>query len=104
VKRACAVAIALVLASCGGDDEPPLDRALALVEDEGEFSTALESGDTLAHVAELLMDAGEPAASAWVQVVAVETLDCSLPEIHDVRQAVRELLSTPTELPVLPSC
>ena len=111
MRLACAVAIALVLASCGGDDGPPLERALGLVEDDGAFSTALESGDTFAHVAELLLDADEPAASAWVQVVAVEVLECSLPGIHDARSAVRDYVaavmapsgSTP-EVPPLPSC
>ena len=123
VVRAVAVALGalLLLASCGGDDEPPLERALELVEDDGGFGTALESGDTFAHVAELLIEGGEacsspcPAvmqAAAYVQVVAAQVLECSLPEIHDARRLVRdhvaEVTSSPStseaELPPLPSC
>ena len=118
---AVAIALALLVSSCGGDDRPPLERALALVEDDGEFDTALESGDAFAHVAELLIEAGEacsspcPAvlqAAGYVQVVAAAVLECSLPEIHDARRAVRdhvdEVSSSPStstaSLPPLPSC
>ena len=111
MRRAVAFAlVVLALAACGGDDDPPLERALALVEDEGGFGTALESGDTFAHVAELLGDADQPAASAWAQVVAVEVLDCSLPEVHDARRVVRDYVldviesGSSAELPPLPSC
>ena len=122
VVRAVAVALVVpLLASCGGDDGSPLERALAIVEDEGGFGTALESGDSFAHVAELLIEAGEACTSpcpavlqgaAYVQVVAAEVLECSLPEIHDAREVVRdhveEVTSSPSapavEIPPLPSC
>jgi len=105
-----ALAVALALACCG-EQRPPLERARAIIDDDDGFGTAIESGDSFAHVAELLLDADERAASAWVQVVAVEALECSLPEIHDLRRAVRDhveaVISSPgeeLELPPLPAC
>ena len=121
VVAAVAAALVLVLASCAGEEEPPLQRALELIDDDGGFSTALESGDTFAHVTELLLEADDactspcPAvrqAAAYVQVVAAQVLECSLPQIHDARRAVRdhvdEVSSSPStstaELPPLPEC
>ena len=120
VVAAVAAALVLVLASCAGDDELPLQRALGLIDDDGGFSTALESGDSFAHVTELLIEAADactspcPAvlqAAAFVQVVAAEVLECSLPQIHDARRTVRdhiaELTASPgseLELPPLPEC
>jgi len=121
VKLLAGLLLVAVLAACGGgDDRPPLERALAIVEDDGEFGTALEAGDSFAHVAELLLEAGDACegscpsvmqAAAYVQVVAAEVLECSLPEIHDARLAVRdhvaEVTSSPSstiEVPPLPSC
>jgi hypothetical protein len=117
---ALALVVLLGVASCAADDRPPLERALALIDDDGEFGTALESGETFAHVAELLIDAGDECASpcpsvrraaAWMQVVAVEVLECSLPEIHDARRTARdhiaELTASPgseLDLPPVPEC
>ena len=113
----------LVVAACGDDDEPPLERARSLVEADGGFGTAIESGDTFAHVAELLLEYAEtcddaapcPAvlqASAYVQLVAVDVLECTEPGIHDARRAVLDHLdevvsspgSTELEPPALPRC
>lgn len=108
-------------AACGGDDTPPLVRARSLVERDGGFGTAIESGDTFAHIGELLLDAAEecatpcPAlrqASAYVQVVAVRVLGCTQPAIHDARAAVLAHLEAVTaapsdteiEPPALPVC
>ena len=122
VRWAPALALVVLLGatSCAGDDRPPLERALALIDDDGEFGTALESGDTFAHVAELLIDGDEACAApcptlrqaaAWMQVVAVEVLECSLPEIHDARRTARdhvaELIASPgsaLDLPPVPEC
>ena len=115
---ALVVAVAL-LGSCG-NDRPPLDRARALVEDNGTFSTAVESGDTFAHVGELLRDAADECetrcagvreASAYAQVLAADVLRCTQPGIHDARAAVLALLAAvkaaPTivgNTPALPDC
>jgi hypothetical protein len=90
------------------------------VQDNGSFSTAIESGDTFAHVGELLLQAADDCdaacpgvlqASAYAQLVAVEVLDCTQPGIHDARAAVLAYLAaviaspavagTP---PALPTC
>ena len=118
--RAVFVALTLVV-GCGGEERTRLERARDLVEDNGGFGTALESGETFAHVGELLLETGRectspcPAvlqASAYVQLVAVGVLECTQPGIHDARRAVLDHLddviaspsSTELEPPALPAC
>jgi hypothetical protein len=108
-----AIAMTLLVSACG-DPAPPVERARSLLEHDGEFGTALESGDSFAHVAELLLDAGDAyrPAAAWAQVVAVEVLHCTQPGVHDARAALADHLdavaASPSgpavELPSLPSC
>jgi len=108
--------------ACGRDGgTPPLERARSLVEADSGFGTAIESGDTFAHVAELLLEFGDtcttpcPAvhqASAYVQLVAVEVLDCTEPGVHDARRLVLdhldEVIASPSSAdlqpPSLPAC
>ena len=102
--------MALALAACG-DDATSLERARSLLERDGAFGTALESGDSFAHVGELLLDAGAPyrPAAAWAQVAAVEVLDCRQPDVHDARAALLDHLDAVTagdaaQPPALPDC
>lgn len=120
-ERVAALVVALTLPlACSADDRPPLERARDLVDDDGAFGTAIESGDSFAHIGELLLDAADacedpcPAlrqASAYTQLLAVEVLGCTQPGIHDARVAVRDhldaVISVPSgsaPLPALPTC
>lgn len=112
--------VLVALAACGAGGGDPVDRAVRLLDDDGGFSTPLEAGESFAHAAELLLDAGRacrdtcPAvlqAAAYVQLVAVEVLDCRLPDVHDARlavlghvEAVRADPASDRALPPLPSC
>ena len=110
-----------LVAGCGSDEPTLMERAQSLVEGDGGFGTAIESGDTFAHVGELLLEAAEACsvpcpglrqASAYVQVIAVEVLECTQPGVHDARAAVLAYLSavaaapasTDVQPPALPDC
>jgi hypothetical protein len=100
LKRVAAVVLALAAATtaCGGDRDV-VDRALDRLDDDDEFDTAFEAGDSLARIGGMLQAEGEVrssepllSASAYAQVLAVRVLDCTAPGRHEAREAMRTFL------------
>jgi hypothetical protein len=111
--RAAVIAIATVtLVGFVGDacgSQPPVERAIAMVEDDGNFSTGLESGQALARITTVLRDDAERcaagkaaekgprcdarfAAAAYAQVLAVAMLHCTAPDRADARKNLLDYL------------
>lgn len=122
-----ATALLMVGSACSGTDDP-LDEAIAIADDAGEFGNGPEAGESLARIAQHLgraidgCDADEEAircdslrvASGYAQVLAVQVLQCTAPGRFEARTGMLELLrevdavepedsSTP-EPPALPDC
>jgi hypothetical protein len=111
------------------DGSSPLDRAVELVADEGRFTDAAESSETLASASVLLLDAarscepGEGAlvsrcdarfqAAAYTQVLAAEVVRCPPAGRQEVRLAMASYLralaneteaAAPPDPPSQPRC
>ena len=117
-----ALVVALSMASCG--DEPSgIAGARAILRDDARFSTAEESAEAFAEAAELLLDEGRSCdercrplleSSAFLQVVAVDSLQCRLPTIDTSRAMLVDHLASVQEavdggapapdVPSLPDC
>lgn len=124
---ALAVGVVAIAGSCGTDEEP-LDAAISIASDAGEFGNGPEAGESLARIAQHVDDAIEACdaevdgtrcaslsvASGYAQVLAVQVLQCTAPGRFEARTGMLELLraievvspdstSTP-EPPPLPDC
>ena len=100
------IAAVLLLAACGRSS--PVERAIATVNDDGNFSTGVESATSMGRVADILRNDGDAcvrrhdrddprcearlAASAAAQVHAVVFLDCTAPNRNDARRALARYL------------
>lgn len=126
--RVLALAIAAAaLAGCGSD-AAPLDAAIDIADDEGEFGNGPEAGESFARIAQHLEDAragcdaavdgtrcaGLAVASGYAQVLAARVLTCTAPGRFEARTAMRDLLvavdqlepdaAKPPEPAPLPDC
>jgi len=113
----------VTLAACGGGGGDAVAKARRVLDYDGRFATAYDSGDALAKIGSTLLRAGKrcdgggcPAllsASAYAQVLAVRVLDCTAPGRERIRGAMRAELDAIDELapkapaptpPPIPSC
>lgn len=104
----------------GGAGSAGVARAVVLLEDLDRFDTAMEAGDTLAEVGEVLQlearrcrdGLGEDAvsceelfaAAAYAQVLAAHVLGCTAPGRHEARTALLAHLLDGAALRGLPRC
>ena len=122
--------VALVLATLAvvtRDEPEPLEQARALLDRDEDFAAAETAGLTVLRVSSKLKEAGEQCAknsaaaqsrrcnayfagAGHVQVISIQVVRCSRPEIFDVRTSLQayldELSSEPgtASLPALPRC
>ena len=109
------MAVAGVGAVMAVRDREPLDAALAIVDDDGRFTTALDASDAFAEISGLLgeveCDAERDATcarvhrvQAWSQVTAVLVAQCTPPLVFEARSGLGQYLRGHGPLPDVPRC
>ena len=122
--RRVAVVVAIVAILCVAvgaaavalrPERPPVEAALAVLDDDARFTTALEASDAFAEISSLLArsdcDAERDAAcaralraTAWAQVTAVLIVGCRPPGVFEARAGLGRYLRGSGELPDRPRC
>lgn len=114
---ATVVALALLVGCSGADDD--VARARGILRDRERFATAVEAGEALAEVSDLLLadaeacdedcDAGFRSA-AYARVLALRVLGCTAPGREEARTTMLEHVdalqdgSSEPPTPAVPDC
>lgn len=122
LRIAAAFAVAIVVAVLAVlllRDGPSVGAALTVLDDDARFTTARRAAEAFIETSQILQvtaiacsDDCSPMfeASAYAQVLAFEVVDCTLPGVHDARQALIAYLERVDEgdadvqPPSLPDC
>ena len=91
-----------------------VEASLAVLDDDGRFTTAIEASDAFAEISSRLdvdCDAGADAqcarllrASAWARVTAVLVAQCTPPVVFEARAGLGRYLRGGAALPSAPRC
>jgi hypothetical protein len=114
------LALALVGVAVGAflalrPDRDPVPAALAVLDDDDRFSTAVEASDAFAEVSGRLNEvdcdadrdedcARVPRAEAWAQVAAVRIVRCPPSAVFEARAELARYLRRGGPLPAVPRC
>jgi hypothetical protein len=116
VVAVVAVALAVTAAAIAlRPERSPVESALAVIDDDGRFSTALEASDAFAEVSSDLQRVDCDArreescarahrAAAWAQVTAVLIVGCRPPGVFEARAGLGRYLRGNGDLPDRPRC
>ena len=105
------IAIAVVLTLVLRPERDRVEAALAVLDDRGRFTTAVEASDAFAEVTGLLSEADCKTdcariqrATAWSQVTAVLIIQCAPAAVFEARTELARYVRGSGELPSTPRC